>query len=255
MAKVEQRNHARALRRQGLSFREIQAIVGVSKGTLNRWLKDVDLTAEQKQRLLDRSITGREKARMRGAWRNREKRRQRIAAAFELAKREFPDRIVDPLFITGLVLYWAEGSKTAPPFMFVNSDPIAIRTMIEWLVWTGVPKEKIVASVYVHRIYADCGFERFWETVTGLPPSQFRSPVFKRTPHKIKKNPSYMGCCRLVVGSSEFYWKLRAWQEELVRYLGISLPSNLEDEAANYSSARFVREAMPDTGGVISSSS
>jgi hypothetical protein len=227
MTKVEERTRARALRRQGLSFSEIQAIVAVSKGTLNRWLKEIELTPEQKQRLLDRTVTGREKARMRGAWRNREKRRQRMAAAFDQARREFPERILDPLFMTGVVLYWAEGSKTAPPFMFINSDPVAIRTMIEWLTCVGVPKEKTVANVYVHRVYADCGFERFWETVTELPPSQFRSPVFKKTPHTTKKNPSYMGCCRLVVGSSEFFWKVRAWQEELVKHLGISLPDGL----------------------------
>lgn len=187
MTKVEERTRARALRRQGLSFSEIQAIVAVSKGTLNRWLKEIELTPEQKQRLLDRTVTGREKARMRGAWRNREKRRQRMAAAFDQARREFPERILDPLFMTGVVLYWAEGSKTAPPFMFINSDPVAIRTMIEWLTCVGVPKEKTVANVYVHRIYADCGFERFWETVTELPPSQFRSPVFKRRPTRQRR--------------------------------------------------------------------
>jgi hypothetical protein len=158
------------------------------------------------------------------------KRHERIAKAFAQARDEFQSRIIDPLFITGVALYWAEGAKTDPPFMFANSDPTAIRLMVRWLIdHANVPKERIVGRVYVHRLYADCGFEQFWEEPSGLPASQFRKPVFKPTPHKVKKNPTYMGCCRLLVGSSELFWRLRAWQEELVKYLGISLPSHLLD--------------------------
>ena len=106
--------------------------------------------------------------------------------------------------------------------------------MIEWLTrCASIPREQIVASVQVHRVYADCGFERFWEDVTGFPPTQFRAPYFKPTPHQIKRNQSYMGCCCLVVHSSDLFWRLRAWQEELVRYLGISLPSHLVDGATD----------------------
>jgi hypothetical protein len=229
-ARVTERHQARLLRLQGLSFGEIRAVLSVAKSTLNGWLKDIELTDAQKRRLLERAATGREKARVRGAWSNRQKRIQRIAETFASARREFLERLADPLFVAGVVLYWAEGSKTGPPFMFANSDPTAIRTMMQWLSAHGsVPKGKIVGRVYVHRLYADCGFERFWEEATGLPASQFRKPVFKPTPHKVKKNPTYMGCCRLVVNSSELFWRLRAWQEELVRYLGISLPSHLVD--------------------------
>lgn len=237
-AKTSERHQARALRKQGLSFREIKAIVGVSKGTLNLWLKDIELTPDQKQHLLDRAITGREKARMRGAWQNREKHRARVRTPFEAARAEFPQRINDPLFTTGIVLYWAEGSKTTRRFQFMNSDPVAVRTMVEWLVRCArIPTEKIVASVQVHRVYADCGFEKFWEAVTGLSSAQFRAPYFKPTPHKVKKNPTYMGCCRLEVrssdllSSSDLFWKLRAWQRELARHLEIFLPSSLLDEA------------------------
>jgi hypothetical protein len=45
--RVGERHHAQALRRQGLSLSEIQRVVGVPKSTLNRWLKDVELTSEQ----------------------------------------------------------------------------------------------------------------------------------------------------------------------------------------------------------------
>lgn len=94
-----------------------------------------------------------------------------------------------------------------------------------WLMTcAGVPKCKIVATLYVHQIYAGKGVEDYWQRVTGLPSRQFRRPVVKTTPHAIRKNPSYVGCCRLVVCSSEIFWKLKGWQEGLLSYLNTRVP-------------------------------
>ncbi len=99
----------------------------------------------------------------------------------------------------------------------MNSGPNAIRTVVKCLTkCLGISKKKIVARIYVHRIYADKGFEKFWLKATRLPQSQFRRPIFKPTPHAIRKNPSYMGCCRLAAYSSEVFWKLKGWQGRIV---------------------------------------
>lgn len=39
------------LRKQGLSYREIRKSINVSKSTLSLWLKDIELTEQQKKRL------------------------------------------------------------------------------------------------------------------------------------------------------------------------------------------------------------
>lgn len=227
-ARIHERDLARRLRSQGYSHAEIRAIVPVGKGTLTGWLKDIELTHDQKQRILAKEADARGRAQLTGAWRNREKSLERIRKAIMTARTELSQRISDPLFLTGVVLYWAEGAKTTRCFHFMNSDPGAIRTMVKWLRdCAGVPKEKIVVSVQVHRVYADKGFDRFWVKVTGLPRAQFRSPVFKPTPHEVKKNPSYMGCCRLSVYSSELFWKLRGWQYALLEHLNVHAHSFL----------------------------
>jgi len=218
-ARIEDRELARVLRRQGHSYSEIRSRISVAKGTLNGWLKDIELTPEQKQRLLAKEAG----SRLLGPWRNREKSLERMRETVELARAEFALKARDPLFLTGVALYWAEGAKTTRAFHFMNSDPGAIRVMIAWRTESAdLPKEKIVVRVQVHRVYAQSGFDEFWKTVTGLPDPQFRTPTFKPTPHKIKKNAWYLGCCRLSVYSVVLFWKLKAWQDALLEYLGIS---------------------------------
>jgi len=225
--RVEDRNLTRELRRRGHSYGEIRRVIRASKGALNYWLKNIELSQSQKDAILARTKDLSARGRQIGAWRNRLRSRQRAQRAKVEARREFPAKLGHPLFVTGLALWWAEGTKTERYFQFMNSDPKAIRVMMKWLLnCAEVPKSKIVASVQVHRIYAYQGSELYWQGVTSLPPSQFRSPVFKPTPHTAKKNPSYMGCCRLNVFSVDLFWKLQAWHQELIRLLGIRLPQS-----------------------------
>ncbi len=192
---------------------------------MNGWLKDIELTRLQQERILARIRDAGRRGSQKGAWQNRRKSLKRIREIVRKARLELPGRIDDPLFLTGIALFWAEGTKKVRYFIFTNSDPNAIRTMVKWLTkCVGVPKRKILASLYLHKIYADKGVEEYWIKATGLPPRQFRRPVFKATPHAIRKNPSYMGCCRLVVCASELFWKLRGWHEGLLSYLKTRAP-------------------------------
>ncbi len=223
--RVAERDLARRLRHRGYSYGQIMKIIPVGKGTLNGWLKDIELTRLQRDRILARIRDAGRRGSQKGAWLNRQKSLKRIRGIVKEARREFPERIGDPLFLTGLALFWAEGAKKARHFIFVNSDPNAIRTMIKWLVrCLGVPKGKVVARLYLHRTYAHKGVGRFWLNATGLSEAQFRRPVFKATQHAVRKNPSYMGCCRVDVFSSEFFWKVRGWQEGLLSYLRTRAP-------------------------------
>jgi hypothetical protein len=223
--RIVERDLARRLRQRGYSYGQIARVVPASKGTLNGWLKDIELTRLQRQRILTRMRDAGRRGSQKGAWQNRRKSLERIRRIVLNARHEFPGRIGDPLFLTGIVLFWGEGAKTTRHFQFMNSDPNAIRTMIKWLTkCAGIPKNKIVATLYVHQVYAGKGVGEYWGRVTGLPPCQFRRSIVKATPHVIRKNPSYMGCCRLVVCSSEIFWRLRGWQEGLLRYLKTRAP-------------------------------
>ncbi len=53
-AKDDVRETAVAMRREGRSYREIREVVGVSKGTVSLWLRDVPLTEDQRLALAQR---------------------------------------------------------------------------------------------------------------------------------------------------------------------------------------------------------
>ncbi len=223
--RVVERDLARRLRRRGYSYGQIMKVVSAGKGTLNGWLKDIELTRLQRERILARARDASQRGSQKGAWQNRKKSLARIRKIVRKARLEVPERIDDPLFLTGIALFWAEGTKKARCFIFTNSDPNAIRTMIKWLTKSvGIPRRKIFASLYVHHVYAGKEVEKYWRKATGLPACQFWRPVVKATPHTVRKNPSYLGCCRLVVSSSEIFWRLKGWQEGLLSYLKTRAP-------------------------------
>lgn len=87
---------ARELRKQGLSFSEItKKIPNLSKGTLNGWLKDIELSQRQKDRLLTKIKTGADKGRLKGAFTNHQKRIEVTKSIIKAAKSEVQKRIAD----------------------------------------------------------------------------------------------------------------------------------------------------------------
>jgi transposase len=47
----ERREIGQELRRMGLSYREVAAVIPVTKGTLSGWCRDIELSDDQRQRL------------------------------------------------------------------------------------------------------------------------------------------------------------------------------------------------------------
>ncbi len=218
--RIEDRQKAIDLRRQGLTYNEIrQRIPKLSKGTLSGWLKNVELSDVQKNRILENVETTRHAGQIKGAWANRIKAQKRIEQINVLAIAEFKDLAKDPRFIAGLSLYWAEGAKTSGSFQFINSDPEMIKIMMSWLREVcNLSREEIGVRVYVHKVYSDEKPEEFWSKIVGVPVTDFKRTVYKPTPWTIKRNPSYMGCCRIEVRGSVLFWKVIAWIKEMQRF-------------------------------------
>lgn len=63
MLKNKERISARALRQEGLSYREIQEKIKVSKSSISRWCKDIKLNSKQNNRLKDKKRKGAAKGR------------------------------------------------------------------------------------------------------------------------------------------------------------------------------------------------
>jgi len=204
------------LRKKGKTYSEIQAKIGpLAKGTLSRWLKPIKLTASQKDRIQkkinDRGALGRQK----GGWTNHQKRILRINRIQEIAKEQFLALSKDTIFLSGLVLYLAEGSKKTERFEFMNSDPCLIKFMIRWLKqFNKITNNSIKARLYIHAIYSDKEHERFWAKFLKIGLNQFHKTIYKPTVHVLKKNPEYRGCLRIEIkNGSELYWKIMKWRD------------------------------------------
>ncbi|MFA5767179.1 MAG: hypothetical protein WC919_04605 [Candidatus Paceibacterota bacterium] len=224
--RLEDKKRAIELRIQGKTYGEIRKLIpNLSKSTLSNWLTNVKLSPEQEKRLRKNVEKITYDARAKAAWSKRRENITRTQYITEQAKNELPSLIKNPLFLIGLSLYWAEGSKASGSVQFANSDPRLIKLMMRWFKdICNVPKEKIRIHIYIHQVYSNEECEKFWSRVAGIPVSKFGKTTYKPTPHKIKKNLDYKGVCRIDIGSVDLLKKIFGWQEGISEIFNYSAP-------------------------------
>lgn len=203
MAKPGEQQKARELRRQGGSIPAIGNHLGVARGSVSLWVRDVELTPEQIERLKANSHSkgNMEKARLTRLAREearRDEERKEARALYEKFKS-------DPRFMAGLVGYWAEGAKSgSDEARIANTSPEFLRLMMDWLAHYGnVRKENFALTVYMHSDLGTSEEEcrKFWERQLGVPVTHFR---WKENKHKnFRRRRSYNGTAYLRVCCSK----------------------------------------------------
>ena len=221
--RLNERILARKLRTQGFSFSEItKKIPNLSKGTLSGWLKDIELTSEQKTRLLLKIKEGSDRGRFKGSLTNHQKRIYVTKQIIQTAKLEVKKRTSDLLFASGIMLYWAEGDKTQERVGFTNSDPLMIQFMMTWFrKICRVPESKFRIALSIMTLHNKNASERFWSKITGLPLSSFNKTRIKPTLLKGKRNPSYMGTCRVIISDKNLFRMIIGWKEGVLESFNI----------------------------------
>lgn len=213
----ELRARAEAMRRDGCSYREISAALGgISKSTLSGWLCDVPLTEEHRARLAQRSAEGiRSRAIAIRASRIRRTEVLQAEAASEiggLTQRE--------LFLVGVALYWAEGSKAKPwspskEVVLINSDPTVIQVFLAWLRLMGVDDDRLQFRLSIHESADLEAATAAWATAVGFGAERFGRPTLKRhNPLTARRNTStaYIGCLIIRVRRSvELNRRIAGW--------------------------------------------
>jgi transposase len=220
-AQDDVRERAASWRRQGHSYREIQAALGTSRSTLSEWLRNIPLTEEHRAALAEKSLTAsrRRAAAVHAASRARDRRLSKEAAdqVGTLSHRE--------LFVAGVVAYWAEGAKTKPwgrreGVDFINSDPDMVRLFLNWLDLVGVSKEDLTYRVAIHENADIAAALRFWSDVVETPAELFLRPTLKRhNPRTPRKNVGrrYHGCLAVEVRrSADLNSRIRGWFDGIV---------------------------------------
>lgn len=220
-ARLEDKNRAIELRRQGLSYKEIQSVIPVSKGLLSGWFEYLELTPEEEQRLKLKIKERKDRGRISSLISNRARRIERERIVIKEAEGLFSKYKKDIFFITGVLLYWAEGAKKTTDFQFINSDPDMVFLMYKWILkYIPTSKEKIKPRLFIHDVP---GYETaldFWSKNLGIEPYLFQKTIYKPTRHTVKKNPHYKGCVRLTVVGVRYVRLMKAWQKLFIEYYG-----------------------------------
>lgn len=200
-SRVQDKIQAIALRMQGYSYSQIKEQLGVSKSLLSGWLKYVNLNQEQEKALVSNLEQRSKRGVARAVITNIAKRKDREIEAKEKASSLYQRYKEDRMYIAGLCLYWAEGSKRSSGAQFVNSDSNMVVFMIWWFEkYLGFSRETMALRLSTHRDFIDENYELFWSEKTKIPLEQFKKTTYKPNRHGVyKKNPLYKGCVRLEV--------------------------------------------------------
>ncbi|MGW0766528.1 hypothetical protein [Streptomyces sp. NPDC002676] len=218
-AKDDLRERARELRLLGWTYDRIEAELGCSRSSVSLWVRDLPRPERRNPQEQAKLATQRR-------WEHelavRDEQRQRTKAA---AAREVGDLSDHNLFIAGVALYWAEGTKDKPHarrerVTFVNSDADMIRLFLAWLELLGVEHERLCYRVMIHESANVAAAERYWADVVQSDPGSFGKTTLKRhNPKTVRKNTGddYHGCLVITVRkSAELYQRIEGWWNGIV---------------------------------------
>ncbi|XIE78845.1 hypothetical protein AB6O49_13635 [Streptomyces sp. SBR177] len=218
-AKDDLRARARELRLEGRTYDQIQVELGCSKSSISLWVRDLPKPERKRTREEASAIARR-------GWevtlRIREEERQRRKQA---AHKEVGSLTERELFLVGVGLYWAEGSKSKPyarreVVTFVNSDPDMITIYLAWLDLLGVERERLRFHVMIHENADVAAAERYWAELARVDVSALgKTTLKKHNPKTVRKNvgDGYRGC--LVVNvrqGADLYQRIEGWWSGMV---------------------------------------
>jgi transposase len=216
-AKDELHRRARDLRARGRTYNEIAAELGVSKGSVSLWVRDLPRPARLSYEESRRRNAEAAEAYFRERRARREAARRDVVEAASAQIGTLSDREIR---IAGAIAYWCEGAKSKPyrPYdrvTFINSDPRLILLFLTFLAVAGVSSDRLAPRLLIHESADVTAAQQFWQDVTGLGPEHFRRPTLKHhNPKTNRKNTGadYHGCLVIdVLRSADLYQVIEGW--------------------------------------------
>ena len=220
--KKEEKEYARLLRRKGMSLNDIVREVGVSKASVSLWVRDIELSAQQKKKLSahGRSVESIEKRRISRIQGTLKKHR----AVIDSAKEQISTLSKQELLLVGTALYWGEGGKTNKGMARIsNSDPDVIKFMMNFFREIfNVPHAKFRGHVHTFSHLNAEKAERYWSTVSGIPRKQFYKTYSKPSiASKGKRDKLPYGTFQIYVCDTIIFLTIKGWIERLSELGGL----------------------------------
>lgn len=211
------------LRKSGKSYSQISVILKVPKSTLSIWLKDVKLSNKAQTKIQLRTKTAISKLIIR----NKQKTvvaQERHAKIYELGKKESKKLLRDPLFLSGISLYWAEGYKRGAAgskwksLDFANADPQMIEIMVLFFTkFLHLEKTEIKIQIMLHDKKTASEAINFWHNVTGIPKTNFIKTCCSLSRASLQKREKKLqyGTIHLRINDVNRFFRLIGWIDGL----------------------------------------
>lgn len=207
-----------ALRRLGLTYSEIQAIVPVPKGTLSNWSRDIELSTSQIRDIRQR--TGPHN--FVGVPRDTQANRRLEIEGIRTHARTFAEsHLGDALFVGGIVLYWGEGSKTRNFLDLRNTDPAALRYFIRWVREYMDASAEFKLGLHLHDCNDDAAARKYWSEALNLPSAVYGKTYIKPAGTGHRKNHLPHVVCRVRTLRASNYWqRVMVWIDVVASAFG-----------------------------------
>jgi len=201
---------ARELRKKGVSVKQIQKKLKVSRSSVSLWVRDVKLTKKQLEKLYLNKRTGALRGCIIAAMNKIRTREKLTKALLKEGIREVGKISERDKFMVGIAMYFAEGEKADKNVGFSNSDPRAIKFMADWFRrFCSVPEGKFRCSLYLYNNLSEKKAKIFWSKLTGISLLQFtKSYIVKNNPNRFRKTKHEYGVLRITISNVNLHRKI-----------------------------------------------
>lgn len=215
--KAKEKKIAIEMRKSGKSMNEIAKKLNIAKSSVSYWVRDVELTKEQRKKLSQKgfSVDAVEKRRI-NRLRNENNKRELI---IDEAKKDIKEVSDYELKIIGAMLYLGEGRKTQRTVSIANADPDVIKMIMKFFrKICKVKEEKFRGHIHIHSHLNVKKAEKYWSEVSGIPLSQFYKTYSKPSvATKSKKDSLPLGTFDIYVCDTKLFLTIMGWIEEIKR--------------------------------------
>src|ERR1700743_3531215 len=183
MVKVQLRDRAIRLRKEGYLYGQIARTLHVAKSTAYLWVKDIPLTDAEDAKISfalkdahRRAVAGMVSAK---AQKHSAAQEEIVREAYEIVRGGKLD--INHQRILCATMFWCEGQKdVSGSLVFINSDPVMVRSFLN-LLRNGfrIDESKFRALIHLHEYHDEQKQVEYWSEITGIPSKQFYKSYIK----------------------------------------------------------------------------
>jgi transcriptional regulator with XRE-family HTH domain len=193
-AKFVEREQARELRARSWTLQEIADELGVAKGSVSVWVRDVDFVPKPR----NRGHVGQQPHPLH-VRKLEEIERCRIEAEELFAQLTPSER---NLFALGL--YAGEGEKSDKRVSMANTNPVYLRLFVMWLREEfAVDEARLRVRLHLHDGLDIDESNEFWSMALGIPVGQFQKP-YRAEANETRRRAKHGHGCATVAYSCTF---------------------------------------------------